>query len=78
MIEKSRAGNCMDVSGLMRVHETLDFLSSRGHVYTPNALYQCCHRKQIPHIRCLGKLYFEREALEAWMKSKTEIVYAVD
>jgi excisionase family DNA binding protein len=38
-----------------------------------NTLYGLCSRREIPHKKMLSKLRFDREELESWIASKTEV-----
>lgn len=35
--------------------------------YSPKGLYQLTYKKEIPHYKQHGKLYFRKSELEAWM-----------
>ena len=64
-----KPADCSDLSKLLRIPEAAELLG-----YEPNTVYQLCHRKQIPFIRCRGKLFFERDALLTWLANQTEKV----
>lgn len=43
--------------------------------YTVKGIYTLTSQKRIPHYKCNGKLYFDKQELDAWMtanKVKTE------
>ncbi len=63
---QSKTANCGDVSNCIRPHEAAELLG-----YELKTLYQKVYRKQIPHIKCRGKLYFEKEVLVKWLDRQT-------
>jgi excisionase family DNA binding protein len=60
---------CSDVSKCIRIAEAAQVLG-----YEEKTVYQLCYRKQIPHIKCRGKLFFEKEVIIGWLRNQAERV----